>query len=145
MFGIKTWGATKGLLTKVQNLQHQATKLSVPPHQREKTNHQRLNLVNWMSIEQEVKYSTHCQTYKVLNWGIPEVLSLHMPRNDKHLQIESHIKLSTKPEWLGKNLITRSTFRNRAHFYNTLPKSLTILPTLLKFKTQLKKHMRITG
>ena len=62
-------------------------------------------------------------------------------QEDENLRIESHVKLATKPRWLGKTAASRAGFRNRSYLYNTLSKDLTTQKTLKKFKKNLKITM----
>ena len=134
MFGIETWGGAKKVsFNKVQNLQDQASKLAVPTNLREKNGRQRLDIINWLPIEKEILFATNCQTYKVLTC---------MPMNLKHLRIKTHMKLGTKPRWLGQNVATRKSYQNCAYIYNTLSKVAMTQLTLLKFKRELKKTLK---
>ena len=65
-----------------------------------------------------------------------------MPLNHKNLRIKNHNKLDSKPKWLGKNKLTRSTFRYRAYHWNTLPKEITSQVEYHKFKKSLKKYFQ---
>ena len=142
LFGIETWGgAPKGLISNVQKLQNQATKLAVPAILKYKSDRQRQKYLSWFSIKDEILFATHVQTYKILNWGILEVLSSLMPKNTNQLRLQTHEKLDTKPKWLGTNAVTRASYRNCAYYYNTLPKNVTTQKDLPKFKKELKKIM----
>ena len=143
MFGIETWGsAKKSLISKVQQLQDRATKLSVSKQELTKSNRQRRKLLNWLSVRQEITFATHVMTFKVLNWGNPQELASVMPSNTKSLRIKSHQKLGTKPKCLNRTALTRSSYRSRSYYYNTLPKETTTQPDLIKFKKSLKNHMK---
>ena len=135
-------GAGKSLITKIQNLQDQASKLALPRDLQQKTPRQRQNLLGWMSVSQEIMRATHLQTYKILNIGKPAELNELMPMNTNGLRMTEHKKLDRKPKWLNKTKLTRATFRSRAYTYNTLPKEVTKQPTVKKFKKSLKTYMR---
>ena len=142
MFGIETWGgAKKSLIRKVQILQDKVTKLSLPKEAANKSNRQRLILMDWLPIKGEVEAATHSMTYKILNWNKPQEILSVMPKNDKNLRIVTHVKLATKPRWLGRTAVSRAGFRNRSYLYNTLSKDLTTQKTLKKFKKSLKVSM----
>ena len=143
MYGMEQWGgAPKSILKNVQNLQDQVTRLTLPREYKEKSLRQRLQKMDWISVQKEVKRATYVQTYKILNQGVPQEMAIKMPMNEKSLRIKEHQKLGTKPRWLGKTKITRATYRNRAYEYNTLPKVVTTQPDLRKFKKELNKWMK---
>ena len=76
---------------------------------------------------------THIFTYRVLNESKPEEIATQMKINKKTLRISEHMKLDTRPRWLGKSRMTQSSYRNRAYQYNTLPKELTKNTEVKKF------------
>ena len=142
MFGIETWGgAPKTQLRKIQQLQDQASKLALTKEHQKLSPRQREQLLGWLSIEKEIARATHLQTYKILTTGSPQEISSQMPTNEKNLRIISHNKLDTRPRWLGATKVTRSTYRNRAYSYNTLPKRLTAQPKIKTFKKDLKTYL----
>ena len=142
MFGMESWGgALKTNLKKIQTLQDRASKWALPTKLHYKNPRQRLKQLNWYPIDQEIKYITHCQTFKIINWKTPQHLAQVMPLNTQGLRLTQQRKLSTKPKWLGKNLLTRTSFRSRCYFYNTLPSEVTTNTDLKKFKKSLKSHM----
>ena len=98
--------------------------------------------MEWLSINNEVRRSTFVQTFKILNEGTPQEIASQMPRNEKSLRVKEHRKLDTKPRWLGKNKMTRASYRNRAYEYNVLPKKVTTQPEVKKFKKELKEWMK---
>ena len=141
MFGIETWGgASRKMISKIQNLQDQTMKLSLPKELKNKNSRQRLKLMNWMSIEQEVESATHKQTYKILNWKIPEEIAEKMPMNSNSMRMQTNQKLATKPKWLTRNKISRASYRNRAYLFNTLPNVVTAQKSFKDFKKELKKY-----
>ena len=85
-------------------------------------------------------WATHCHTYKLLNFGVPEELARVMPRNTKGLRMTAQNKLDTKPKWLSRNKGTRSSYRNRANIFNTLQKVVTAQEKYKDFKKELKKY-----
>ena len=87
-----------------------------------------------MTVEEEIKRATHLQTFKILNRGKPAELNQLMPMNNNGLRMTEHKKLGTKPKWLSKTKLTRSIFRSRAYYFNTLPMDVTKQPTVIKFK-----------
>ena len=119
-----------------------ASKLAVPREAINKNPRQRLEILNWLCIQDEIDRAALTQTFKILNLGKPEELASHMPVNKKSLRILEHKKLDTKPRWLNKNKIIKKCFRSRAYLYNTLPKSLTTLVELKKFKKGLKEYLK---
>ena len=62
-----------------------------------------------------------------------EELSTVMPMNKKGLRLSTHKKLDTKPKWLNGNKATRSSFRNRAYLFNTLPMKITSQGEIQRF------------
>ena len=87
MFGIETWGGSpKSLLAKIQKLQNRATKLAVADNKVFKSDRQRHRELNWLDINEDIKYATLVHTYKILHWGVPEVLSSLMPKNTRNSQ-----------------------------------------------------------
>ena len=143
MFGIETWGGTTPpLIKRVQNLQDQASRLAVPRISQEKSSRQRQTILNWMSVHQEIDRATHTQTYKVLNTGQPEEMATLMKINNKGHRLQKQRKLDTKPKYLNKTKLIRSTYHSMSYIYNTLPSSITTQPTLIKFKKHLKNYMK---
>ena len=143
MYSLEQWGGTtKTLLKKVQNLQDQMTRLALPKEMKEKSSRQRLHLMDWISVEAEVKRATYIQTFKILNFGTPQELASQMPKNTKSLRISKHNKLDTKPKWLGKNKTSRASYRNRAYEYNTLPSLVTTQTEVKKIKKELKIYQK---
>ena len=135
MFGLETWGgAAKTLRSKIQKLQDKASELALPRQYKFKSSSQRQKVLGWLSIEDEIYRSTCTLTYRILNEGIPQKMAELMPGNFKTLRIRDHKKLGTKPKWLGNNKLTKSLFRARAYYFNTLPPSITTLPNIKKFK-----------
>ena len=92
-----------------------------------------------MDIETEIESATHKQTFKILNWNIPEEISIKMPMNSNSMRMQSNKKLATKPKWLGKNKLSRSSYQNRAYRFNTLPNIVTLQESFKDFKKELKK------
>ena len=85
MFGLETWGgAAKTLVSKVQLLQNQASKLALPRQYKYKTSRQRQNILGWLNIEDEVKRATFVQTFKILNFKKPQELASVMGMNNKN-------------------------------------------------------------
>ena len=82
MFSLETWGGgPKTLITRIQSLQNQASKWALPRKLREKMTRQRLKILNWLSIKDEILRATHLQTFKVLNLQSPRELHEMMPMN----------------------------------------------------------------
>ena len=141
MFGIETWGgASSTLISQIQNFQNKVSKLALSD-QYKLNNNQRQKLLHWFSINREIESAVFKHTYKILHWNQPEELASQMPPNVNGRRLAAQFKLACKPKWLGTNKMTRSTFRNRAYKYNTLPASLTSLTDFNKFKKALKTHM----
>ena len=89
MFGLETWGgAAKTLVSRVQILQNQASKLALPRQYQFKTSRQRQNILGWFDIEDEVKRATFVQTFKILNDKKPQELANVMGMNMKTLRIK---------------------------------------------------------
>ena len=63
MFGLKSWGAQKTLLAKIQSLQDQASKLAILVAKRNKSSRQRREILGWLTIEGEIRRATFLQTY----------------------------------------------------------------------------------
>ena len=78
--------------------------------------------------------------YKILNHRKPQELASVMTANTKSLRISKHMKLDTRPRWLGSSKLTRSLYRTRAYYYNTLPAAVTTQPNLKKCKNALKNQ-----
>ena len=135
-------GAMQTQLITVQKLQDQASKLALDRQHHNLSPRQRQQLLGWLSIDQEITRVTHTQTYKILTTGKPQEIATQMPKNEKNLRIQAHHKLGTKPHWLGTNRTTRSSYRNRAYTYNTLPINLTAQTDFKKFKKDLKNYLK---
>ena len=86
------------MINKIQNLQDQTTKISLPKELKNKNSRQRLKQMNWLSIEKEIESATHKQTYRILNWKIPEEIAVKMPMNSNSMRMQTNQKLATKPE-----------------------------------------------
>ena len=141
LFGIESWGGVgASLLNKLQSIQDQASKLAVPRQFMFKSSRQRETILKWRSIRNEIAWATHCQTFKVLNFSIPEELALVMPLNTNGLRMTSQKKLDTKPRWLVQTKAGRAAFRNRAYSFNILPKRVTSQILYKDFRKELKKH-----
>ena len=123
-----------------KKIQDQISKITVDKNFKNKSANQRQRILKWMPIETEIKAATCKQTFKILNWQIPEELAQKMPKNNTGLRISTQNKLATKPKWLNKSKITRASYQNRAYFWNTLPKNVTSQTDYKKFKKELKNH-----
>ena len=144
MFGIETWGgAQKTLINKVQLLQDKASKLALVKQHHNLSARQRQKLLGWLPIQTEIQRATNVMTFKILNTGKPEEIATQMKINNKTLRIKEHRKLDTQPRWLGNNKVTKASYRARAYVYNTLPKELTQITELKKFKRNLKNHYNL--
>ena len=142
MFGLKSWGGgPKTLINTIQTLQDQMTKLTIPKKYAEKHPRQRQKILKWLDIRNEIDRATHLQTFKFINTDSLGELQTLMPLNNKARRIAEHRKLSTKPKWLMKSKLTRSLYRSRAYTYNNLPKSITQITELNKFKKRTKKTL----
>ena len=141
-FGLETWGGTqKTLISKIQSLQDQATKLALQDKNYNLTATQRQRLLNWLPVEQEIKFSTFKMAHRILNTASPEEISSQMPRNTQGHRIQAQNKFAQKPKWLNQNKTTRDSIRNRMYHYNTLPGRLTELTDHKKFKKETKKYL----
>ena len=144
MYGLESWGgAPRSLISKIQKIQEQASKLAVPHKHRNKNSRQREEILGWLSVQNEISRATLVQTYKIINGGKPEELASVMPINKKSPRIMEHKKLDNKPKWLNKNKTTRACYRNRAYEYNTLPKKVTTQENVKKFKKELKEFFKV--
>ena len=142
LFGINTWGGTsKSNINKLQILQDRASKLALPNNLQSKSSNQRQTMLGWMSIEDEIRYSTNMTTFNMINSKSLEELKPLMPLNNAHRRIEEHRKLGIKPRILNSSLRYQRSFRNRAYSYNLLPGDLTKLRNKSKFKKYLRRFL----
>ena len=102
LFGIESWGGcSKGLITKVQNLQEKAARIAGGREDEKKPILRIQKELKWLPIKTEIKIATFKQVYTILNKNTPaEILSV-MPMNKNGRRIETQRKLATKPRWLG--------------------------------------------
>ena len=141
-FGIEQWGGAKKITIDLIDKEYKkATKTALGYDYRDKTHSQRLRELKWLPLDKEIIFATHKATYKILNWKVPLKMSSIMKMNNNHMRIQSQRKLGTKPNILNKNKLTRSTFRNRAYRYNTLPALVTSSDNISKFIKNLRAHM----
>ena len=128
-FAIESWGgASKSLISKVQILQNRALKIILGRKAARLSDNQRHQMVNWLTVEQEINLGTLRMAHKVIHLNIPEELSVSMPQNRRNWIIKQAYKFDTKPKLLNKNKRTKGSFRNRAYLFNTLPHRLTQIP-----------------
>ena len=101
MFAADTWGGvSKILITRIQILQDRAAKVALGHLYEKKSKSQRLKLLGWPCITDEVKIATLRLTHKVLHQGSPDELALKMPKNKRNWIIKKTFKLDTKPKFL---------------------------------------------
>ena len=141
LYGIEAWGGVqKTLMSKLQAQQDIMSKLTLGKEGSRLSARQRQRTLNWLPISQEAEMASCKMTYKIINLKCPEELAAQMPCNTKGLRIKEQKKLDTKPSWLVKTKEARASYRGRAYTYNTLPSTLTTLPTYKKFRNQIKEH-----
>ena len=130
------------LISTVQKLQDIAVKLALHGTKNlEKLSYsQRNTALNWLPISQEIELSMAKMVHKIISNQIPAELADLMPLNKTAPRISIHQKLATKPSWLNRSQLTRSTFRNRAYSFNNLPGRITSLQDHPKFKKWAKVH-----
>ena len=144
MYGLESWGgAPRALISRIQKIHDQASKLAVPHYLRNKNSRQREEILGWLSVSNEISRATLVQTFKIINGGKPEELAATMPVNKKSPRLMEHKKLDNKPKWLNKNKSTRACYRNRAYEFNTLPKKVTSQENVKKFKKELKEYFKV--
>ena len=142
LFGIESWGGTnKANIKLIEKEMFTAAKYALGKEDRYKSDRFRLRKLGWLELEKEIKFSEMKITHKILNQNILEEMSIIMPMNTNNNRIQNHRKLGTKPRYLMKSKLTRSTFRNCAYHYNTLPSMITKTLDLSKFKKLLKYHI----
>ena len=144
MFALEIWGgAKKSLITIVQKLQDRASEIALKglKNADRLSKSQRNKILKWLPIEEEIKLSTMKMVNKILLTSVPAGLAALMPKNEIAPRIMVHHKLASKPTFLNKSLLTRSTFRNRAYIYNSLPGQVTSLKDHMKLKKWAKVHM----
>ena len=127
----------------IQKLQDKAANLALKGTKNAErlSKYQKNKQLNWLPIDQEIKLSTMKMVNKILLTSVPVGLSQRMPENTTAPRIMVHHKLSTKPVFLNKSLLTRTSFRSRAYIYNTLPGRVTSLRDHKKFKKWAKVHL----
>ena len=64
-----------------------------------------------------------------------------MPLNTNGYRLQSFRKLHNKPKALMKSRQSRSTYRNRAYKYNSLPSNITKITDKIRFKKEIKEYM----
>ena len=114
------------------------SKLTVPEKGQRLSSNQRQRLLGWLPVKQEILMANHKMTYKLINDNTPEELASVMPLNTEALRIKDKKKLGTKPSWLSKSKVAKSSYRGRAYTNNILPHYLTTEPKYSKFKTNIK-------
>ena len=116
------------------------TKITLGKRGLKMTSRQRQRTLGWLPIQYEIQAAAHRMTFKVINSKIPEEISSLMPMNTKALRISSKRKLDTKPSWLSKSKVAKSSYRGRAYLYNTLPDFITTELKFSKFKKKLRQY-----
>ena len=72
---MESWGGSrKTLIAKIQIIQDQVTKLTVPIQHRERNARQRQLALGWLSINNEIIRVTHTLTHKIINNQEPKEL-----------------------------------------------------------------------
>ena len=66
-----------------------------------KSNHQKHQILKWLSVQGDIEHATHKLTFKILNSQIPEEIATKMKMNTKTLRVGLHRKLDDKPRWLS--------------------------------------------
>ena len=104
----------------------------------------RQSRLGWLSISNEIDLATHVQTWKVINYKIPEEVAAKMTLNNTGKRIQQQRKLphKTKKYWTK----TRQSDKHIGHEpinTNTLPGDITLIQKLKKFKKTVKKPLGV--
>ena len=81
------------------------------------------------------------KTNKILNISDDSELKHLIKINTNSLRMQYQQKLSPKPSELTKSKASKSTYRNCAYKYNTLPSDITKITKYATFKTKLRLHL----
>ena len=99
--------------------------------------------LHWLPIRQRISFKICLLTYKLLQQQGPQYLQemLQYKTQKRDLRSSSDNSLLLIPRTKCKTFATRAFSVSAPTLWNTLPKSLRELPTLLKFKCDLKTHL----
>ena len=103
-----------------------------------KSESQRLEEMNWLTVGQEARLATLRMTHGIVHRQIPEEISSKMPMNIRCFKVNETRKLDTKPKYLNSNKQTQGSFRSQAYEFNTLPHCLTDMEDPKRYKKWLK-------
>ena len=70
--------------------------------------------------------------HKIFNCQSPEEIVTQMPKNTSGNRIQEQNKFATKPKWLNKSKLNRTSPRSRLYEYNTLPSQQEYLTQINK-------------
>ena len=134
-------GAPQTLIYKVKKIQHSVAKNLLGTKGNKWSKNKRLDHLGWLPIEKLSTLTNLKLTHKIVHCKIPEELATKMTLNTRSPRLIEACKLDTKPVSLMKNKQTRSTYRNRAYIWNTLPNRLTAIADPKFFNKWVKVHL----
>ena len=99
--------------------------------------------LHWLPIRQRISFKICVLTYKLLHQQGPQYLQemLQYNAHKRDLRSSSDNSLLIIPRTKCKTFTARAFSVSAPTLWNTLPKSLRELPTLLRFKIDLKTHL----
>ena len=102
-----------------------------------------LSKLHWLPIRQHISFKICVLAYKLLHQQGPQYLQemLQYKTQKRDLRSSSDNSLLLIPRTKCKIFTTRAFSVSALTLWNTLPRSLRELPTLLRFKCDLKTHL----
>ena len=138
------WGlCPKYLLHKIQRLQNKAARITLGITARLLDTQTLLSKINWLSIEQLIKYRIATLIHQVIYTHTPEYIYKMLIINNKtNTRTTIGNKLGPKPKNIGKTMYSKNQFIPRSYeIYNEIPSIITSIPNKKVFQKYLRKYL----
>ena len=98
--------------------------------------------MNWLTVEQLIKFDRSVMTYKIINRQCPESL---WDKYHQRTQVSNHITRNCRDLQIPRNnleYVKKGFHYSALKAWNDIPIGIRELPTLSRFKKQLKCYFK---
>ena len=131
------WGSlSKSKINTLQRLQDRARSIIDNARQKDGWSH------NWLTVEQLIKFDRSVMTYKIINRQCPESL---WDKYHQRTQLSNHITRNCRDLQIPRNnleYVKKGFHYSALKAWNDIPIGIRELPTLSRFKKQLKCYFK---